>query len=147
MMRHVPLLHIKLLKKNCDFVALVFREAIANVGRSTLIIWSDNGLENLGPEMRGIYVQYDIRHIRTKSWRSRINVKIERFCQGINKVVEGKTRWFEIIDAIDTYINYYNNDNHHSGPKNIGLTNSTPKQIFNDPLRQTTDRQNTPFNV
>ena len=89
--------------------------------------------------MRGIFLQYDIRHIFSK--------KNCEQSQGINKVVEGKTRWFEIIDAIDTYINYYNNDNHHSGPKNIGLTNSTPKQIFNDPLRQTTDRQHTPFNV
>ena len=79
-------------KKDCQFVATVFTEAIEKVGRSPLIYWSDNGLENLGPEMKGLYAEYDIRHIRTKPRTPRSNGKIERFWQGINKVVEGKTK-------------------------------------------------------
>ena len=129
------------LTKDCNFVASVFQEAIDNAGRPPLIYWSDNGLENLGPEMRTMFQQYDIRHIRTRPRRPKSNGKIERFWQGIKNVVKGKTKWAQIIDAIDTYITYYNNIDHHRGLKKIGKSYPTPKQIFNDPLRQTSDRK------
>ena len=128
-------------KKDCHFVATVFEETIQKVGKGPLIYWSDNGLENLGPEMKGLYLRYDIRHIRIKPGTPRSNGKIERFWQGINKAVAGKTKWYEINDAIDNYITYYNTMNHHRGLKKIGKEFPTPKQIFEDPEKQTTDRR------
>ena len=47
----------------------------------------------------------------------------------------------EIIEAVDNYIDYYNNQNHHRGLKKIGTEYPTPKQIFEDPSKQTTDRK------
>ena len=71
--------------------------------------------------LRNINSQYLITACTPRS-----NGKIERFWQGIKKVVEGKTRWYEIIEAIDTYINYYKYDNHHRELQKIRSTNPTP---------------------
>ena len=133
--------------KSCAFVANVFQQAIIKVGRPPLIFWSDNGKENIGPEMQDILNENDIHHVRTKPFSPESNGKIERFWQAINKAVAGKTKWDEINEAIDIYIQYYNNYNHHRGLEKVGSTYPTPAEVFFDPSLQASDRDHATISV
>ena len=133
--------------KTCDFVSKIFQTGMLNAGRAPLIYWSDNGLENLGHEMKEIYEANNIKHVRTRPHCPQSNGKIERFWRGIKGAIKNKNTWEEIETTIENYVNYYNKFNHHHGLQKIGTRFQTPQDVYFDPTKQATDRAHSIIDV
>ncbi len=117
--------------KSCEKVAECLVSACCNYTKP-LIYWSDNGGENLGKEIKKVYKQWDICHIRTKPYNPAANGKIERWWQGVEKRIKRCQTWQEIDVAIKKFTEDYNNKIVHTGlPKKNGF-HQYPAELFFD---------------
>ena len=90
--------------KSCATIANEFQKACHySKWGPPLVYWSDNGGENIGPEIRVIFNRHKIQLIRTLPANPQSNGKIERWWQGVEARIKGAQSWEEVAARIKQF--------------------------------------------
>jgi putative transposase len=88
---------------------------------------SDNGPAYVSGELANYLKQLNFRHIRGKPYHPMTQGKIERYHRSLKNVICLENHYFpwELEQAIQEFIDYYNNQRYHEA-----LNNVTPSDVF-----------------
>lgn len=88
---------------------------------------SDNGPAYVSHELANYLKQINMRHIRGKPYHPMTQGKIERYHRSLKNVICLENHYFpwELEQAIEEFIDYYNNQRYHEA-----LNNVTPADVF-----------------
>jgi len=88
---------------------------------------SDNGPAYVSQELANYLKQLNFRHIRGKPYHPMTQGKIERYHRSLKNVICLENHYFpwELEQAIQEFIDYYNNQRYHEA-----LNNVTPSDVF-----------------
>ena len=119
--------------KCCKTIAEELKKAIhQSIWGSPLVYWSDNGGENIGPEILRVFQQNQIEHVRTLPANPQSNGKIERWWQGVEKRIKDTDDWDDVNNKIKQFTQVYNFKLAHSSLPKINGYNAYPKELYLD---------------